>query len=98
MHKVIEGPANKSYGLQVAKLAGIPDNVITVAKEQLRLLENQNMENSGNLFTESGISQTNSEAESSTHSKLKSFIDEVKPDELTPKQALELIYELKNLR
>jgi DNA mismatch repair protein MutS len=98
MHKVIEGPANKSYGLQVAKLAGIPDNVITVAREQLRLLENQNMENSGNLFTESGISQTNSEAESSTHSKLKSFIDEVKPDELTPKQALELIYELKNLR
>lgn len=98
MHKVIEGPANKSYGLQVAKLAGIPDNVISVAKKQLQFLENQNMENSGNLFTESGISPTNSEAESSTDSKLKSFIDEVKPDELTPKQALELIYELKNLR
>ena len=97
MHKVIEGPANKSYGLQVAKLAGIPDNVITVAKEQLRLLENQNMENSGNVFAESHLSSTNSKVESPAETKLKSFVDDVKPDELTPKQALELIYELKNL-
>ena len=97
MHKVIEGPANKSYGLQVAKLAGIPDNVITVAKEQLRLLENQNMENSGNVFAESHLSSTNSKVESPADTKLKLFVDDVKPDELTPKQALELIYELKNL-
>jgi DNA mismatch repair protein MutS len=97
MHKVIEGPANKSYGLQVAKLAGIPDNVITVAREQLRLLENQNMENSGNVFAESHLSSTNSKVESPADTKLKSFVDDVKPDELTPKQALELIYELKNL-
>ncbi|MDC3106041.1 DNA mismatch repair protein MutS [Gammaproteobacteria bacterium] len=97
MHKVIEGPANKSYGLQVAKLAGIPDNVITVAREQLRLLENQNMENSGNFSPESHLSSTNFEVESPADTKLKSFVDDVKPDELTPKQALELIYELKNL-
>ena len=97
MHKVIEGPANKSYGLQVAKLAGIPNNVITVAKEQLRMLENQNMENSGNVFPESHLSSTNSKVESPAETKLKSFVDDVKPDELTPKQALELIYELKNL-
>ena len=76
MHKVIEGPANKSYGLQVAKLAGIPDNVITVAREQLRLLENQNMENSGNFFPESHLSSTNSEVESPADTKLKSFVDD----------------------
>jgi DNA mismatch repair protein MutS len=40
LHKVQEGPASKSYGLQVAKLAGIPNNVIEEAQNQLHLLEN----------------------------------------------------------
>lgn len=40
LHKVHEGPASKSYGLQVAKLAGIPTEVLTAAQAQLTLLEN----------------------------------------------------------
>ena len=55
------------------------------------------MENSGNVFAESHLSSTNSKVESPADTKLKLFVDDVKPDELTPKQALELIYELKNL-
>ena len=39
MHSVKEGPANQSYGLQVAALAGVPDNVITSARTYLRALE-----------------------------------------------------------
>ena len=39
MHKVNEGPANKSYGLQVAELAGVPQGVITIAKQKLLELE-----------------------------------------------------------
>jgi DNA mismatch repair protein MutS len=39
MHRVEEGPASQSYGLQVAKLAGVPQSVIGNAKAQLKLLE-----------------------------------------------------------
>ena len=43
LHSVKQGPANKSYGLQVAKLAGIPKHVITHAKLTLKELEQPNM-------------------------------------------------------
>ena len=72
MHKVLEGAASKSYGLQVAKLAGIPHSVLEKAKAQLSY-------------------------ESERDSKLKKILQKTSPDELTPKQALELIYELKKL-
>lgn len=39
MHQLLQGPASKSYGLQVAKLAGVPSSVLTVAKQKLKTLE-----------------------------------------------------------
>ena len=94
MHKVLEGAASKSYGLQVAKLAGIPHSVLEKAKAQLTKLETQNLDTGNNLSSEP---QSQLSFESESDSKLKKILQKTSPDELTPKQALELIYELKKL-
>ena len=94
MHKVLEGAASKSYGLQVAKLAGIPHSVLEKAKAQLTKLETQNLDTGNNLSNEP---QSQLSFESESDSKLKKILQKTSPDELTPKQALELIYELKKL-
>ncbi|MDP3088653.1 MAG: DNA mismatch repair protein MutS [Methylotenera sp.] len=94
MHKVEEGAANQSYGLQVAQLAGIPKSVVASAKRKLQQLENQSVI--------AGASQVDlfaidaSEPEIHLHP-LVSVLENVCPDELTPKQALELLYHIKNL-
>lgn len=99
LHNIQRGPASKSYGLQVAKLAGIPAQVIADAKTQLHLLENGSKVQAaapekpvqsksvfqGELFSPNEPSEV--------EEKLK----KVKPDELSPRQALDLLYELKSL-
>ena len=90
----MEGAASKSYGLQVAKLAGIPHSVLEKAEAQLTKLETQNL-NTGNNLSNEPQSQLSFKSESD--SKLKKILQKTSPDELTPKQALELIYELKKL-
>ena len=94
MHRVLEGAASKSYGLQVAKLAGIPYPVLEEAKAQLTKLETQNLDTGKNLSSEP---QSQLSFESESDSKLKKILQKTSPDELTPKQALELVYELKKL-
>ena len=94
MHRVLEGAASKSYGLQVAKLAGIPYPVLEEAKAQLTKLETQNLDTGKNLCSEP---QSQLSFESESDSKLKKILQKTSPDELTPKQALELVYELKKL-
>lgn len=94
MHKVEEGAANQSYGLQVAQLAGIPKSVVSAAKRKLIQLENNQVASSGalpDLFTASEIV-----AEAPTHPAL-TAIDDVQVDDLTPKQALDFLYQLKAL-
>jgi DNA mismatch repair protein MutS len=91
MHSVKPGPANQSYGLQVARLAGIPAQAIQLARQKLHLLEQQSTQPQGDLFH-----QPQPPEECSAQA----LLDEVQaidPDELSPKQALELIYRLKNL-
>ena len=93
LHAVKEGPANQSYGLQVAALAGVPKMVIAQAKTRLKELEQQASERSMHdqlsLFT-----AETSEAPSAVHEHL----DQINPDELSPREALEYLYELKRLR
>ena len=84
LHSVKQGPANQSYGIQVASLAGIPKTVITAAKNRLHVIEAQtpiaNIEKpQTDLFNADPILE-----------KLK-MID---PDSTNPKQALALLYEL----
>lgn len=102
MHKVKAGAANQSYGLQVAKIAGLPSAVIADARDKLAKLEAQSLDSGQQpqlgLFTD--INQ-DAEAEkpvepSPAESNVAAKLAVIEPDELTPKQALEALYELKN--
>ena len=93
LHSVNEGAASQSYGLQVAALAGVPNDVIKAAKKQLRKLE----QNSAAQNPQGDLFDRKPEApEPEEHPLLKS-LRELQPDELSPKEALERIYQLKKL-
>ncbi|WP_339674733.1 DNA mismatch repair protein MutS [uncultured Zhongshania sp.] len=92
LHRVEEGPANRSYGLQVAKLAGIPANVVRAAKIKLQELENQAIGH-GQLVTAGP--QTDLFAMPTAEHPIIEALDEIDPDSLSPRQAHELLYALK---
>ncbi len=92
LHRVQEGPASKSYGLQVAALAGVPKPVIQMAKRKLQQLEQMKVLDGqqNDLFVQPVAEEIPPPA----------AVDElsrIDPDNLTPKQALELLYQLKKL-
>ncbi|MFZ2300779.1 MAG: DNA mismatch repair protein MutS [Gallionella sp.] len=91
LHSVNEGAASQSYGLQVAALAGVPNDVIKAAKKQLRKLEQNSAAQNpqGDLFD-----RKPEMPEPEEHPALKS-LRELQPDELSPKEALESLYQLK---
>ncbi len=101
MYHVKPGPANQSYGIQVARLAGIPDQVITSAKDKLQTLEQhffEHIEQSPNKLDPVQIDISLSHNESSSDDKkIIQAIDAINPDELTAREALDLIYKLKNM-
>ena len=94
LHKVEAGAANQSYGIQVAQLAGIPKSVVATAKRKLTQLENsqvmQNI-NQPDMFAADIMP-----AEIPQHPVVIE-LEAIQPDDLTPKQALELLYQLKGL-
>ena len=94
LHAVEEGPADRSYGLQVAALAGVPKPVIRQAKKYLEMLEDQSLQRGGqnDLF-----SKSNEKKEEPQTDELRDALQAVNPDELTPREALELLYRLKKL-
>ena len=91
LHAVQEGPASQSYGLQVARLAGVPAAVISTARRKLMELENQQVAISGqgDLFA-------NLPPPAASHPVLERLAA-IDPDALTPRQALDCLYELKRL-
>ncbi len=93
MHAVKEGPANQSYGLQVASLAGVPPVVIENAKVKLRQLEEH-------AYVEQQIVSGSSQLDLFANKEplpVISMLENVNPDELTPKQALDLLFQLKTM-
>jgi DNA mismatch repair protein MutS len=92
LHSVNEGAASQSYGLQVAALAGVPSEVIRTAKKQLLKLERNSAAQNpqGDLFDHKTVEVDEPEE----HPVLQSLRD-LQPDELSPKQALEKLYQLK---
>jgi DNA mismatch repair protein MutS len=95
LHSVQDGPASQSYGIQVAKLAGIPTEVIQLARQELALLEA-----GGNGVISPEIKTQPSQTElflPPVNPELQKRLNNLRPDELSPKQALDLIYELKTL-
>lgn len=93
LHAVKEGPASQSYGLQVASLAGVPKSVIEKAKAKLRYLEDKAY---SEQQAESGTSQLDLFSSQDRHAVIIA-LEEINPDDLSPKQALELMYQLKSL-
>jgi len=93
LHSVREGPANRSYGLHVAALAGVPRAVIDNARLILAELEQQ-------PARAPTINQTAPQLSlfAEPPSKALKLLDALDPDELTPKQALEALYKLKKAR
>jgi DNA mismatch repair protein MutS len=92
LHRVEEGPANRSYGLQVAKLAGIPPKVVSAAKIKLQQLENQAIGH-GQLNTAGP--QTDLFALPVEEHPVVEALEAIDPDNLSPRQAHELLYALK---
>ncbi len=94
LHKVEAGAAHMSYGIQVAQLAGIPKSVVATAKRKLAQLENNQLSQNHNqpdMFT------TNLGPEPTPQHPVIAELEAIQPDDLTPKQALELLYQLQSL-
>ena len=94
MHKVLPGPASQSYGLQVAKLAGVPRQVISEARKKLRHLEQNETLSTPKKAAETPIQ---SDLFSRLSHPIESLLEDNKADELTPRQALDLIYQMQQL-
>ncbi|HAF00831.1 MAG TPA: DNA mismatch repair protein MutS, partial [Methylophilaceae bacterium] len=92
LHKVEEGAANQSYGIQVAQLAGIPKSVVQMAKRKLTQLENNQI--AQNTHQPDMFLNVEEPKEVLIHP-IVAEIERMQPDDLTPKQALELLYQLK---
>ncbi len=97
LHAVKDGPANQSYGLQVAQLAGVPREVIAQARKKLLSLEKQREQapQAGQTLplTFGNPSKPKDEIAEKLHKQLAA----IDPDELTPRQALDALYQLRQL-
>jgi len=93
LHQLKDGAANQSYGLQVAQLAGVPGDVISAARVKLQQLEQHRYQNDESQK----LPQPDLFASSKEESELEKRLQQIDPDDLSPKQALELLYELRKL-
>ena len=96
LHAVREGPASQSYGIQVARLAGIPKPVINQAGKHLQRLESDPSGGASpqlGLFTE----PPRQEADEPVNPALMDALENVDPDDMSPKQALEWAYRIRKL-
>lgn len=101
LHEVKDGPASRSYGIQVAQRAGVPAAVIRHATRELERLESQ-----GAPTPQLGLFGETAPAESMTtiasdladaQAALQQAVNELDPDTLSPREALDALYQLKNL-
>ncbi len=93
LHTVNAGPANQSYGIQVAQLAGVPRPVIQLAKQKLQELENQAHVVQATPQQHDIFSVASQKEE---HPAL-ALLKELDPDKFSPRDALDFIYRLKGL-
>ncbi len=96
LHAVRDGPANQSYGLQVATLAGVPRKVIELARQRLAELEQAAQRHAAAESNQLSLFQPSPREVRADP--LRERLDAIDPDQLTPRQALEALYELRTLR
>jgi len=93
LHTVKPGPANQSYGLQVASLAGVPKDVIRRAKGYLKTLESQQAAHAHNPQAQLDFSTV----EPAEDDPVRAAVDAMEPDSMSPREALDALYKLKDL-
>jgi DNA mismatch repair protein MutS len=97
MHAVKDGPANRSFGLQVAALAGLPRTVVNQARRTLAELEARGRLHASDLGPQALEQPLQMGLFVPATSPVVEALAAIDPDELTPKQALEALYRLKSL-
>ena len=101
MHEVIEGAADRSYGIHVAKLAGLPKVVVKRAEQVLESLENSGKsQNISHLVDDlplfALVKEKTEQQQDKAKPKVIEMLEKLNPDDLSPREALEKLYELKN--
>lgn len=99
LHEVQPGPADKSYGVQVARLAGLPKKAVRRAAQILKQLEAEPAATESlPLFAAASVAQTEAPgADTPTLSDADILLQAIDPDSLTPREALDLVYRLTSL-
>lgn len=99
LHEVVQGTADGSYGIQVAKLAGLPQAVVSRARDVLDQLESTERANSAETLVDDlplfSVEPVAVEKPASGESELIKALEEISPDELTPRDALQVLYDLR---
>ncbi len=94
LHEVTPGAADRSYGIHVAKLAGLPQTVVTRAEEVLQALE-EGREGHQPLARIDDLPLFGASAPAPKTSSVEEALKTIEPDTLSPKEALEILYDLK---
>ncbi|MES0089629.1 DNA mismatch repair protein MutS [Mesorhizobium sp. M0030] len=101
LHEVGKGAADRSYGVQVARLAGLPEAVVGRAKEVLHQLEEGDVSGKANRLVDDlplfSVAMKREAAKPAKSDALGAALGEINPDEMTPREALEALYRLKGL-
>jgi DNA mismatch repair protein MutS len=96
LHEVAPGAADRSYGIHVAKLAGLPEAVLTRAGHVLKVLEETQGERVANKLTDDlPLFNAPRPVAAAEPSRTEKLLAEINPDSLTPREALEWLYKLK---
>lgn len=100
LHKIIKGFADRSYGVHVAQMAGLPTSVIRRANQLLLKFEKEAKKSNKEAFRGESQNLNLFELENKEIDKYKEIYDfcgQIDPNELSPKEALDILYKLKNL-
>ncbi|MDP1731795.1 MAG: DNA mismatch repair protein MutS [Devosia sp.] len=98
LHEVAEGAADRSYGIQVARLAGVPETVLNRARQVLSVLEQRSSDGGAAVLDDLPLFAHQPAPPKVGVNPVHEMLDKVRPDELTPRQAIDLVYELKKAR
>jgi DNA mismatch repair protein MutS len=97
LHEIVPGAADRSYGIQVARLAGLPPSVVERARAVLRQLEETDRKSPASALIDDLplFSVLRRDEPKAPEDPLAAAIDAINPDELTPRDALDALYRLK---
>jgi len=103
LHEVGKGAADRSYGVQVARLAGLPEAVVARAREVLHQLEEGETSGKANRLVDDlplfsvAVRREQPKPQAPAAGRLGEALSALNPDEMTPREALEALYRLKGL-